>query len=179
MLKIVQIGIGPLGKKVVQFALERKGLEIVAVVDNDPEKVGRDLGKLCSLKPLGVNVYKDLESALKGKKADVAVITTVSNLKAIEKQIEELAKAKMNIVSTCEELSFPWQEHLQIAKRIDTICKKYNVSCIGAGVNPGFLMDYLPCVLSSVCQKVNKIKVTRIQDASNRRIPFQQKIVQD
>ena len=37
-------------------------------------------------------------------------------------------------------------------------------------------MDYLPCVLSSVNQRVNKIKVTRVQDASKRRVPFQQKI---
>ncbi len=176
MLKIVQIGIGPLGKKIVHFALERKDIKFVAAVDTNPDFVGKDLGVLCLLKPLGTIVCKDLKSAIKNKNADVAILTTVSSIKAIEKQIEELAKAKMNIVSTCEELSFPWQEHPQIAKRIDTICKKYKVACIGTGVNPGFLMDYLPCVLSSVCQKVNKIKITRFLDASNRRIPFQQKI---
>jgi len=175
-MKIVQIGVGPLGQKVVRFALERGGIEIVAAVDPDPKKVGRDLGEVCSLNPLGITVSKDLKSALKRKKADVAVLTTVSSLKAHEKHIREAAEAKLSIVSSCEELSFPWQTQPRIAKRIDNFCKRMAVACVGTGVNPGFLMDYLPSVLTSVCQKITKIKVTRVQDASKRRIPFQQKI---
>jgi len=68
-MKIVQIGVGPLGQKVVRFALERGGIEIVAAVDNDSRKVGRDLGEVCSLKPLGITVGMDLKSALKRKKS--------------------------------------------------------------------------------------------------------------
>lgn len=176
MLNVVQMGIGALGQQIVRLTSERRGIKIVAAVDPAPEKAGRDLGKLCSLKPLGIAVCKDLKSALRGKNADVAVLTTVSSLKVIEKQIEEIASIGLDIVSTCEELSFPWRTHPQIAKRIDKICRKQNVACVGTGVNPGFLMDYLPCVLSSVCQEVNRIKVTRIQDASKRRVPFQRKI---
>jgi len=37
-------------------------------------------------------------------------------------------------------------------------------------------MDYLPSVLSTVCNKINKIKICRVQDASSRRISFQKKI---
>jgi len=176
MQNIVQIGLGSLGQNIVRFATERSGIKIVSAVDPAPDKVGRELGNLCSLRPLGITVCKDLKTALKGKNADVAILTTVSSLKAIEKQIEEIAMAGLDIVSTCEELSFPWRTHPLIAERIDKICRKQNVACVGTGVNPGFIMDYLPCTLSSVCQKVNSIKVTRIQNASNRRVSFQQKI---
>jgi 4-hydroxy-tetrahydrodipicolinate reductase len=175
-MKIVQIGIGPLGQKLVRFALERGGIEVVAAVDTDPKKVGRDLGEVCSLKPLGIKVGKDLTSALKRRKADVAVFTTVSSLKDHEEQIREAARRRMNIVSSCEELSFPWQTQPKIAKRVDNLCKKMGVACVGTGVNPGFLMDYLPSVLTAVCQKISKIRITRVQDASKRRVPFQQKI---
>jgi 4-hydroxy-tetrahydrodipicolinate reductase len=176
MLRIVQVGLGPLGQKVVQFALERKGLKIVAAVDPDPAKAGRDLGDLCGSEPLGVPVCDNLRSALKGRKADVALVTTVSDLETIEKQIAELAQAGLRIVSTCEELSFPWEKEPRLAGRIDRICRKHGVACVGTGVNPGFLMDYLPSVLTSVCQEVRRVRVTRIQDASVRRVPFQQKI---
>jgi len=175
-MRIVQVGIGPLGQKVVRFAFERGGLEIVGAVDTDPQKASRDLGEVCSLKPLGIMVSRDLESALKSKTADVALFTTVSSLKIHEKQIREAAQAKLSIVSSCEELSFPWQTQPGIARRIDQYCRKMGVACVGTGVNPGFLMDYLPSVLTSVCQKISKIKVTRVQDASKRRIPFQRKI---
>ncbi|MFH0794903.1 MAG: dihydrodipicolinate reductase [bacterium] len=176
MLKIVQMGIGPLGVKVVRFALERGGIEIVGAVDLDPNKIGKDLGEICGTKRLGVKVQKTLKAALGRKKADVAILTTVSSVKLIEKQIAEVARAGLHMVSTCEELSFPLRTNPRISKRIDAVCRKHGVACIGTGVNPGFLMDYLPCVLSSVCQSVQKIIVTRIQDASKRRIPFQQKI---
>lgn len=176
MVRVVQIGLGPIGQEVVRLASERRGLKIVAAVDPAPDKVGTDLGKLCSLRPLRIPVCKNLETALKGRCADVAILTTGSSLKVIERQIEEIARAGLHTVSTCEELSFPWRTHPRMAKRIDNICKEHDVACVGTGVNPGFLMDYLPCVLSSLCQEVNGIIVTRIQDASNRRVPFQKKI---
>lgn len=176
MIRVVQIGVGPLGQKMVRFACERGGIKIVAAVDPAPDKVGKSLGEICSVKGLPVAVSKDLKSALKGKKADVAIVTTVSDIKTIAKQIEEVAKAGLDIVSTCEELAFSWKTHPRITKRIDAICKKHKVACVATGVNPGFLMDYLPYVMTSVCQKVDKVKVSRIQDASSRRIPFQKKI---
>ena len=176
VLKVVQIGIGPLGQKVVRYALERKGVKIVAAVDKDPSKIGEDLGLLCSTKRLGVRSAGISKTALKGKKADVAVLTTVSSVKKLVGQVEEIAKAKLHVVSTCEELSFPWKANAAAAKKIDRLCRKHGVACLGTGVNPGFLMDYLPSVQSSVCQKVKRVKVTRVQDASSRRIPFQQKI---
>jgi 4-hydroxy-tetrahydrodipicolinate reductase len=37
-------------------------------------------------------------------------------------------------------------------------------------------MDFLPTVLTAPCQNVKKVEVWRVQDASVRRIPFQQKI---
>ncbi len=176
MLRVVQIGLGPLGQKVVRFALERKGLNVVAAVDPAPDKAGKDLGQLCGLPRLGVIVSKDLASAMRGLKADVAIVATVSSLKLLEGQIADAARARLNIVSTCEELAFPWDLSPAIARRIDRLCRRYGVACVGTGVNPGFLMDYLPAVLSSACQDIQRIKVTRVQDASTRRIPFQQKI---
>ena len=176
MIKIVQIGLGPLGQKVARFLLERPNLKLVAVVDPAPDKVGKDAGRLCGLKRLGVTVAKDLRTALRDKKADVAVLTTVSDLKRIEPQIVGLAAAGLPIVSTCEELSFPWDTSPAISRRIDAVCAKHGVACVGTGVNPGFLMDLLPSALTGVCQKVEKVRVQRIQDASIRRVPFQRKI---
>jgi hypothetical protein len=47
---------------------------------------------------------------------------------------------------------------------------------LGTGVNPGFTMDALPITLTGVCERVDSIRVDRIQDARVRRLPFQQKI---
>ena len=176
MLRVVQMGLGPLGQKIVKYALERKGIVYVGAVDPAQDKVGKDLGKLCGRKPLGITVKGDLASALSGQQADVAIITTLSSLTKVESQIAEAASFHLPIVSTCEELSYPFGIQPEISTRIHEVCKRNGVACLGTGVNPGFLMDYLPSVLTSVCQDVHKVIVRRVQDASSRRIPFQKKI---
>ena len=184
MINIVHVGIGPLGQKVLRYAVERGCFNIVGAVDTDPEKAGKDLGQLCSIprkgspggEPLGITIRDKLADAIKGQSVDVALVTTVSSLVALEGQVAEIANAKLNIVSTCEELFYPWKTNPQVAGRIDEICRKNGVACVGTGVNPGYLMDLLPTVLTGLCQNVKKVEVWRMQDASVRRIPFQQKI---
>ncbi|MBU4365710.1 MAG: dihydrodipicolinate reductase [Verrucomicrobia bacterium] len=176
MINIVQIGLGPLGQIAVRFALERGTIRIVGAVDPAPDKTGQDLGVVCGLKPRGLIVQANLAAACRGKKPVVAVLTTVSSLSRLEPQVRELAEAGLHIVSTCEELAFAWKTQPQIAKRLDAICKQHGVACVGTGVNPGYLMDFLPCILTAVCQRVDRIRISRFQDASPRRIPFQQKI---
>jgi 4-hydroxy-tetrahydrodipicolinate reductase len=175
MTRILQVGLGPLGQKTVQFAVAR-GFKIVAAVDNSKDLVGRDVGEVCGLKKLGVLIAPTVKEALKKKKADIAVVTTVSSLARLEGIVLDIAKEKLSIVSTCEELSFPWKSQSARAKKLDKICKKYKISLLGTGVNPGFLMDFLPTVLTGVSKSIEKIEVTRVQNASVRRIPFQQKI---
>jgi 2,4-diaminopentanoate dehydrogenase len=80
------------------------------------------------------------------------------------------------MVSTCEELSYPWNTQAALARKLDRLCKAHRVALLGTGVNPGYLMDYLPSLLTAVSQRVDSVRVRRVQDASVRRIPFQQKI---
>ena len=70
MERVVLIGV-LLAKKLVRFLIERDGIQIVAAVDKNPLKVGKDLGEICSLMNLGITVEKDLNSALKKKKANL------------------------------------------------------------------------------------------------------------
>ena len=176
-IKVMQVGIGPIGQKVVRYMLERQALEIVAAVDLDPDKTGKDLGQVCGLdEDLGITVSDDLESAVRDARPDVAVLTTVSSFEKCAVQAAEIARLGVHVVSTCEEMSYPWDTFPEVAGQLDETAKAHGVSVLGTGVNPGFLMDFLPTALTAVCQDVTSIKVSRLQDATFRRIPFQQKI---
>jgi 4-hydroxy-tetrahydrodipicolinate reductase len=89
-----------------------------------------------------------------------------------------IIRAKHNLVSTCEELSMPLSSPAgaRVARRIDALAKKAHVSVLGTGINPGYMMDTLPLVLTGVCQQVESIRVRRVVDASKRRQPLQKKI---
>ena len=177
-IKIIPVGLGPVGQKIVKYVVERNGLEIVAAVDPAADKAGKKLSELCGLnEDSGIKISDDMKSAVKeNNKPDVALLATVSSLQRIIPQIEEIAKYGINVVSTCEELVFPWATQPELARRLDEIAQKYGISVLATGVNPGFLMDFLPIALTGVCQEVKSIKVSRIQDASIRRVPFQKKI---
>ncbi len=176
MIEIVHIGLGPLGQRMIRSAVERGSFRLVGAVDVDPAKIGKDLGEFCGIRRLGIPISGSLDEALRGHMPQVAVATTVSSLAAFEPEVAALAKARLPVVSTCEELFFPWRRQPELARRIDGICRDHGIACVGTGVNPGFLMDHLPTVLTGLCQKVTGVRVWRIQDASVRRIPFQQKI---
>jgi hypothetical protein len=175
-IRVVQIGLGPLGQRIVQFMREREVFRIIGAVDIDAGKQGRDLGAICSLPDMGVPVSGSLASALGRRKADVAILATVSDMQAVTPQIEEILARGLPVVSTCEELSWPWEASPALARRIDRAARRAGVGVLATGVNPGLLMDSLPVALTAGCQAVERIRVTRIQDASSRRLPFQTKI---
>ena len=176
-IRVLHLGLGPIGVGIVRQVAERKGFKIVGAVDIDPAKVGRDLGAVAGLsRELGVRVSEEAARAIRNSKPDVAVLCTSSSLKAVLPQFETVLKLKVPIVSTTEELAYPTKAHLRYARVIHALAKKARVAVLGTGVNPGFVMDALPITLTGVCERVEAIHVDRIQDARIRRLPFQQKI---
>jgi len=176
-LRVVQVGMGAMGRRLTPFLLERPQLEVVAAVDVDPALVGRDLGDVAGLdRAVGVEVVGSLEAAFAGGPVDAALLTTVSGLREVRPQIEVVLRHRANVVSSCEELSYPWETSPEISAEIDRQAKAAGVSVLGTGVNPGFLMDLLPIAVTAICRQVRRITVLRYQDARFRRLPFQQKI---
>src|SRR5581483_5951936 len=146
-------------------------------IDIDPAKSDRDLGDVIGAgKRLGVKVTSEARKALKAAKPDIVILCTSSSIKTVMPQIEMILKAKVPIVSTTEELSYPGYTHIRQARQIHTWAKKAKVAVLGTGVNPGFAMDALPIALTAVCERVERVSVDRVQDARIRRLPFQQKI---
>ncbi len=176
-IRVLMYGLGPIGAAVARQLASRKGFQIVGAVDIDRAKIGLDLGEVIGLgKKLKVRVTNDVNGAIKSGKPDVAVLCTNSSLKKVMPQIEGVLKKKVAIVSTTEELSYPVGKNRALAKKIDALAKKAKVAVVGTGVNPGFAMDALPITLTGISERVDSIRVDRVQDARTRRLPFQQKI---
>jgi hypothetical protein len=176
-IRVVHVGLGPIGAGVLRQVAARKGFKIVGAVDIDPAKVGRDLGEVAAVgRQLKIRVSDDAKKTIKAAKPDVVVLCTSSSMKGVLGQIEAILKLRVPIVSTTEELAYPTKGNMRYARAVHQMAKKAKVAVLGTGVNPGFVMDALPIMLTGVCERVEAIKVERIQDARIRRLPFQQKI---
>jgi 4-hydroxy-tetrahydrodipicolinate reductase len=176
-IRVMHFGLGPIGAAVVKQVALREGLRSVGAIDIDPAKVGRDLGDVAGLdRRLRVKVRPDAAAAMKETKPDVVVLCTSSSLKNVMGQMETIMRARLPIVSTTEELSYPAGPNRRYGRQIDERARRAKVAVLGTGVNPGFVMDALPITLTGVCERVDRIEVDRVQDARIRRLPFQQKI---
>lgn len=180
MFKILHVGLGPLGKIIVSD-LAKRGIGVVTqAVDTNPAIAGKPLSSIvpeCGFTCTIRSSIAEAVTAAKGAKAfDAALLTTSSDLAKCMGSLRELGELGLPVVSTCEELLYPWLRHAALADELHALCLKTGARMIGTGVNPGFLMDTLPVALTAVCRNVRGVKISRIQDATTRRIPFQQKI---
>ncbi len=176
-LRVIQYGLGPIGSRMACHVLERDGIELVGAVDVDPAKVGRDAGEVIGIdRALGLTVRARLVDILAERRAEVVLHATNSYFDLFKSQIIEILEAGLDVVSTSEELSFPWIAHPEAAAEIDRIARNAGKTVLGTGVNPGFLMDTLPLCLTGICQRVDHLEIRREQNASKRRGPFQAKI---
>jgi hypothetical protein len=176
-IRVMHFGLGPIGSAIVRQVASRPGFKIVGGIDIDPAKSGRDVGDVAGVgRNLGTKVWQDAKEALRATRPDVTLLCTSSSLRQVLPQLELAIRCGVPVVSTTEELAYAAPKNRALAKRIDGLAKRAKVAVLGTGVNPGFAMDALPIMLTGVCERVDAVRVERIQDASIRRLPFQQKI---
>ena len=147
MLKILQVGLGPLGRRVADDLAQRGLGRIVAAVDVAPDLAGTDFH--------GVIVVGDLEAAL-STDFDAAVVTTASDLARCADTFRTLLRAGAATVSTCEELLWPRLRHPALADELDALAREHSGRLLGTGINPGYVMDALPVVATAACNSVRR-----------------------
>ncbi|MDG6908058.1 MAG: dihydrodipicolinate reductase, partial [Nitrososphaerota archaeon] len=174
--RVVSFGLGPIGRSIAKLAVERKDhLELVGAVDSNPNLIGKDISDLLELRDkTGIKVTSDAQSLF--KETDAVLHATSSFLSAVKGQLLDFCKGGVDVISTNEELSYPWLAHREIALELDSAAKMNGVTLLGTGVNPGFVLDALAVTLSGVCANVTQVNATRILDATKRRLPFQKKV---
>jgi 2,4-diaminopentanoate dehydrogenase len=150
---------------------------VIGAADASPDKAGKDLAAILGLpKKLRLKVHGDIGKLARKAKADVAILSTTSSLREAKGQIAALVQKGLNVVTTCEELAFPTPAHQSAFRDLDRLARKKKVSILGTGVNPGYAMDALALMLTAPCARVERVSVTRVVDASTRRLPLQRKV---
>lgn len=176
MVRVVQMGLGPIGLAVAARARQEPGMELVGAVDPDPRLVGKDLGELLGQGTLGIEVAADVTTVLDAARPDVVLHATGSFLEEVAPQLRGVLDRGVSLVSTCEELAYPFYRHPALSRALDEQARRAGAVLLGSGVNPGFVMDKFVVTLMAACEKVRAVRVVRVVDAATRRGPFQKKI---
>ncbi len=165
-IRAIQYGVGPIGASIARLMREKQAIEIIGAIDTDAAKVGRDLGEVVGAKdaPWGVIVSAEAKEVLE-QAADVVIHSTSSSLAKVMDQLLMCLEAESCIVSTCEELSYPFRTHPELAAKLDTAAKEWGVALVGTGVNPGFVMDKMVVTLAAVSQRIDGRRISRASES--------------
>lgn len=175
-IRFVQVGLGPMGREIARLAVTRSWLTLVGAVDPKPGLAGQDVGSLLGAGPLGVLVEPDLDLALDRLEPDLVLHGTGSFLADVADQLGSALRHGASVVSTCEELAYPFHRHPELARGLDLLAVANRAVLLGTGVNPGFVMDKLVATMVGACRSVERVDVRRVVDASTRREPLQRKV---
>jgi len=165
MIKVAVWGTGMMGQGLLGFILDRpEDIELVGAIDVAPDKQGKTVGDLLG-RDCDVRITSDHDAVL-ALKPDVVCVLTASNLHEITGPVEAAIRAEVDVIGIAETLSYPWASDEAWAERIDALAREHGVSVLGTGINPGFVLDALPIMLSSVCLRIDRIEASRINDLS-------------
>ncbi len=176
MIRVMQMGLGPIGCRVAQLISQREELMLVGAMDIDPAKVGRTVAQVCSFEAEGSPVVGNSLEPLREWYPDVAVVTTTSRAESLLEQVSPILRAKVSVVSTCEELAYPVEAKRPTLRELDALARSNSVGVLGTGINPGFAMDALPLMASAPIPGVTRIEISRRVNLSNRRAQLQRKM---
>lgn len=176
-IRVVHYGLGAIGCTIARLVAEQRGLQLVGAIDRDPQMLGRDIGEVIGLgRTIGALVSDNAVDVLQQTRPDVVIHATVPRFREVYSQIVECIQARCHVISTCPELVYPYINSPELAAKVDQQAQMSAVTVLGAGVNPGFIMDLLPVIMTAPCTNIRRVDVTRVIDATTRRATFQQRI---
>jgi hypothetical protein len=142
----------------------RPDLELVGAFVHDPAKVGRDIGELAGVAPLGVAASGDAEALL--DLAPDCVCYTATGESRPDACVEDIAKMLrrgIDVVTTSlPGLVHPAAFDPKHVERLDAACREGGASLYASGVEPGFAGDHLILVLSTLSHRIRSVRTQEI-----------------
>src|SRR3990172_9417004 len=170
------MGLGEIGQAIAVAAAARPGLDLIGAIDRNGDMAGRKLADVLGVPCPDLRVASDPEALLRAARGGVLLHAAGSRFEAVLPELERAVRAGVSVVSTCEELAWPWLRSEEAADALDRLCEEQNVAVLGTGVNPGFVLDRLPAFLGQVTGAVRHVRGLRVVDAARRRAALQRKI---
>lgn len=165
-LRVVLFGVGVIGSGVLRLAQARTRVRIVGVVVRRPELHGRPARDLVAEAPADLLLSADGAAVLRDQRPHVVVVATRSRLHEVLPQLRLAAEAGAAIACTAEELAYITPDDSPDAREIFDLAEQHRVAIAAIGINPGFLLDVWPLLLSSLAHDVTSIEAERAVDLS-------------
>ncbi len=166
MYRVVVWGIGAMGSGIIKDLMKKKGIELVGAIETARKELnGKTLKSYIGVEN-DVVISSNASETISTLDPDIVIIATTSFVPDVFPMIKIAVENSANVITIAEEMSYPWIDYPEFSHRMDMLAKKHNVSILGTGINPGFVLDTLILSLTGTCLDIKKIKAQRINDLS-------------
>jgi 2,4-diaminopentanoate dehydrogenase len=166
-LRVVQWTTGKTGVAAVQGMVGHPRIDLVGCFAYSSEKVGRDVGELCGLEPLGITATDDVES-LVALQPDCVVYTA---FRPDFDHLERILEAGINVVTTLHMLSGSGYGD-EPTRRIREAMSRGGSSLYSSGIYPGHA-PMVALAVSAMCRRIDRVSVLEsldIQEYANEQM---------
>ncbi len=168
--RVVQWTTGNVGTKSVHAIAANAHLDLVGCFAWSPEKVGRDVGELCGIDPLGVKATDDVDALIAMMPDCVVYNPMFANVD----ELVRILSAGINVVTTSE---FITGHRLGDGRdRIAEACEAGGSTIFGSGLNPGF-MQLFAIVTAGISDRVDRVSIVESFDTTIYNSPDTEKIM--
>jgi hypothetical protein len=157
--RVVQWTTGNVGRKSVHAIVANAELELVGCYAWAPDKVGKDVGELCGLEPLGVAATDDAD-ALLALQPDCVVYNPMF---ADVDVLVHILGAGINVVTTSEFINGHGLGEGR--DRVIDACERGGSTIFGSGINPGFIQLFA-VVTAGISDRVDRISILESFDTT-------------
>ncbi|MFC5184852.1 NAD(P)H-dependent amine dehydrogenase family protein [Actinomadura harenae] len=170
-LRVIQWATGALGRSAIRAVLERPDLELAGVRVFDPAKDGIDAGTLAGRPETGVGATLSTE-ALLDLDADCVVYAPAPGGAPFADldTVHALLASGKNVVATTGYV-YPHAHGPGLVDALEDSCARGGSSLHGCGVNPGFMSDLVPLVLSRLSRQITHVFARECSDFSGHPSP--------
>ena len=167
-IRIFQWASGTVGRNAMTAVNERDGLELIGLHVESPDKAGRDAGEIAGIGKLGIAATTDPQTVLDSG-ADLVIHAPLASLvygddpEADVEDICALLAAGINVITVVGYM-YPKAHGPELVERLEAACAKGGSTFHSTGLNPGWMGDLLPLLMSTLSRRIDRIVVQEISN---------------
>ncbi len=166
-IRVALWGLGAMGSGIAKMIASKEGIVISGVCVRREHLAGQEVYAYLGMDRGDrdpVFITNNIKDVVRRDLCDIVVLATDSFVEAQFDKIMFCLDRGVHVISTAEEMAWPWAQSEELADKIDAYAKERGVAVLGTGINPGFVLDYLILALSGTCEHVESISAARIND---------------
>jgi len=155
-LAVVQWATGNVGRAAVEAIVSHPELRLSGAWVHSKDKVGRDVGELCGLPPLGVQATGSIDEVIALGPDCVLYAPLLPN----QQEVVQLLEAGINVVTPLNWF-YPGKRDVSA---LEAACAKGASTLHGTGIHPGGITERLPLTIAAMSRAITHVRAEEFSD---------------